>query len=315
LLALPINEFWAHRKEVAELLRFRVRGADALALDRLVQRIVAGPVVSAEIEDPEAVKDAYRWVYLASLDLAIEPLPDAAQNALQSIKNRRQWQDRKLEEQDLFWSWSYGMRRGLIGDPTPIADDQVENRLEIASELERTDRLNQNDVWRVYCESDPEGALESLLAVGQVPAHTRRWRDLLWAIPNIGTESDGAKARGRTLVARATEALQASGAEQLAELVHPLADLLVYASGADPAIVEDRWDWLWRCAATHERAVAESKSEKDSGFQLISQAINSASGKLARLMVNRFGPSPKSRGYARRNGSRGCCRAKPMQAL
>ena len=218
LLALPINEFWAHRKEVAELLRFRVRGADALALDRLVQRIVAGPVVSAEIEDPEAVKDAYRWVYLASLDLAIEPLPDAAQNALQSIKNRRQWQDRKLEEQDLFWSWSYGMRRGLIGDPTPIADDQVENRLEIASELERTDRLNQNDVWRVYCESDPEGALESLLAVGQVPAHTRRWRDLLWAIPKIGTESDGAKARGRTLVARATEALQASGSEIWSQL-------------------------------------------------------------------------------------------------
>ena len=90
-----VPEVFAHRKEVAELLRFRVRGADALARDSLVQRIVVGPVVSAEIEDPEAVKDAYRWVYLASLDLAIEPLPDAAQNALQSIKNRRQWQDRK----------------------------------------------------------------------------------------------------------------------------------------------------------------------------------------------------------------------------
>ncbi len=289
LLTLAAKEFWAHRKEVAELLRDRVAQANADLVERLVDQIVAGPEVDTVIQDPVGVRDAYRWVYLAVLAQALAPLPAQAQDALQEIRDRRQWQGRQLKERDLFWAWSHGVRMGPIGDPVPIAGAPLENRVEIAENLERDDRLNQTDVWRVYCESDAEGALASLIAAGQIAVHGRQWRDVLWAIPNIGADNDDAKAKGRSLVLRATDALRTAPNEELAELVHPLADLLVYASRLDTMVVDDLWDWLWRCALMHERAVAEAKGDKDAGYQLISQAINSASGKLARLMVNRLG--------------------------
>lgn len=291
LLSLSAKDFWAHRKEVMELLCDRTSDASARLCSRLATRIIDGPVLNEEIEDAERPKDAYRWVYLAAFQRRRQQLPPRARKVWRQINDQRSWHDRRLREADFFWMWSQGVRDGPIGDPAPIAEAPVERRVEVAADLEREDWLNQADAWRVYCQGDPEGALESLIATGEVFADAPRWRDLLWTIPTVGSRTDAEKARGRFLTEQAISVLRTTPKEQMVEVTHPLADLFAYASIVEACLPRDTWDWLWSCAETHEREVGVPAEGEDAGYELISQAINAASGKLARGIVGRLGPS------------------------
>jgi hypothetical protein len=201
LLDLPPENFWAHRKEVMELLRDRICNASQAALEKLVERITAGPALGEGTEPAtkQRVLDSYIWVYLAALKAGEGSLTSAAQACLDQINERTGWSNRTLDESDFFWMWSYGTRVGPIGDPAPIAEAPTEKRIDIAADLEKRDAINQGDAWRVYSRQDPEGAFEAVVTANDVAAHSGRWRDVLWAIPEIGDATDQAKSRGQQL--------------------------------------------------------------------------------------------------------------------
>lgn len=302
LLGLPQANFWAHRKEVMELLRDRTRNASPKSLDRLVTRIAEGPAPTGDrdLDEQQAVKDAYCWVYLSALEFGVAALPAQARLLLDQINERKNWSARSLEESDYFWMWAHGVRNGPIGDPEPIAEAPTQRRIEVAFNLERTDHFNQMDAWSVYCRHDPEGALEASIAAANVVEHSERWRDVLWAISSVGDQKPEAKERGSTLCVKAITTLRPTPIDDLANLTHPLVELFEYSTRVEAPLPEDTWEWLWRCSVGHEREVRPFSQDKEAGYELISQAINSPSGKLARLVINRFGPDWKDQPEAER---------------
>ena len=93
----------------------------------------------------------------------VSPLPEVAERELQAIIERQDWRQ-PLSEPEYFSMWMGEFREGPIGDPAPLEEVATEERVEIATRLEREDPIRQMDVWRVYCSSDPAGALASLIA-------------------------------------------------------------------------------------------------------------------------------------------------------
>lgn len=293
LLDLPTTNFWAHRKEVLELLRDRCRGASLDQISKLTTRILNGPELSQDRtpEDKQRGLDSTVWLHLKALAVGNVQLPDQALAEFQKINARRGWMDRNLEEQDLFWMWSYGAQYGPQGDPAPIAEADTTKRIEIAADLERRDSFNQSDVWRVYCKQDPAGALDAAMAADAAADQADRWRDVLWSIQEIGNTSDEAKAQGRTLSAKALAHLDGCEDAKLAKLSSPLVDLYGYALKIESPINDLWWDRLWKCATTEDGQMALVSADKDPGYDLISHAINAPAGKLAEMMINRLGPS------------------------
>ena len=291
LVQLPVEDLWAHRKEVMELVRDRSRGAASAKIDALARRIISGPVLREDLdpEDRRRHSDSSTWLYLRALKMGIGSLPEHAQTFLHEIETCRNWHDRTLEESSFFWVWMSEMRRGPIGDPAPIIQAPTEKRVEIAQGLERGDPFNQSDAWHVYCNHDPEGALNSLIATQQVAAHVDRWRDLLWAIVAIEDAGEQSQTRARNVCVQTFEFLTELPIPVLRQLAHPLVDLYVHAVKITTPLNDGYWDLLWQCALAGEQAPKETPVQKDPGYDLISHAINSASGKLAQLMIKRFG--------------------------
>ena len=288
LVGLPSEDFWEHRKEVMELLRDRTANATPAKLEQLFARILTGPTVpgGGEPQLKQRVLDSYVWLYLMALSADGRQL----QTVLDQINERTNWSNRKLEESDFFWMWSYGVRTGPIGDPAPIAEAPTEKRVEIASDLEKRDILNQADAWRVYAKQDPEGALAAIIAANDVSAHAQRWRDVLWAIAEIGDATEQSKTHGRQLFSRAFDFLRQRQAAELAELVHPLVDLYAYALKIGAPLDDSVWDFLWQLSLADNTTYQSEGTREDPGYELISHAINSPAGKLAQMMINHLGP-------------------------
>ena len=177
LTELSREDFWAHRKEVMELLRDKSSGADLAKIDALIARILAGPSGADGPADDLQMRgsDSSIWAYLEALAIGNNRSPNTAKTAADAIIARRGWTNRRLEEADFFWLWSSEGQWGPIGDPEPIAEAPTEQRIEIASDLERHDRFNQQDVWQVYCQRDPAGALDAVIAVGYSEVNSERW--------------------------------------------------------------------------------------------------------------------------------------------
>src|SRR5262249_11056614 len=144
-------------------------------------RILEGPT---DLERLEAnlrprVRDRETWMRLMALREA-SALPDVAERELQSIIERNGWHQ-PLTEPEYFSMWMGGVRVGPIGDPAPLEEAPTEQRVEIATRLARDDPMGQMDVWRVYCSSDPSGALDSLITTQPPEMFMARWEDLLRA--------------------------------------------------------------------------------------------------------------------------------------
>lgn len=294
LVAIPLEDFWDHRKEIMELLRDRTK--DAQSLDELASRIVAGPPLDDERDDKvrQRIRDNAVWIYLQPFALGVTPLPTAARLALDDINAHKKWDDRPLEESNFFKVWSSGVRSGPVGDAAPVAQAPIEKRIEIAAALEQHHTLDQSDVWQVYCHDDPDGAFDALIASAEVTAQTNRWRSLLYAIIGVGAATEEAKTRGAALCVRVFDFVAPYPTDELKDLSHPLVDLYTYAVEVGAPVADGTWDSLWECSRAAEQQLIEASAHEDPGYELLSQSINSSPGKLARLMVNRLGPAWQS---------------------
>ena len=195
LLELGQTDFWRIHKEAIDLLK-AIRLADTDRADLLIAHILAGPddLERLEAELRPRVRDREVWMRLMALREA-SALPEMAERELQSIIERQGWRQ-PLTEPEYFSMWMGPVRNGPVGDPAPLEEVATEQRVEIATRLERDDPMRQMDVWRVYCSSDPAGALNSLIAAQPPETFMARWEDLLWSVA-------GAEERNAPILVRA----------------------------------------------------------------------------------------------------------------
>ena len=208
---------------------------------RYVARILQGPndVAGLEAELRRRVRDREVWIRLMALREG-SALPAAAESQLQSIIERRSWHQ-PLAEPEYFSFWSDGVIEGPIGDPAPLAEAATEQRVEIATQLERDDPLRQMNVWRVYCSSDPSGALQALITAQPPEEFMARWDDLLWSVSRPDD-------RNIPILTRALNHLDGYGDEILSSITHPLTDAFVAAVERQICIEDRWWNRLWRLA-------------------------------------------------------------------
>jgi hypothetical protein len=281
LLELCPTDFWRIHKEAIDLLK-AIRLAETDLADRLIARILVGPdnLERLEAELRPRVRDREIWMRLMALR---EPsvLPEVAERELQSIVERQDWRE-PLTEPEYFSIWMGELREGPIGDPAPLQEVATEQRVEIATRLERDDPMRQTDVWRVYCSSDPAGALDSLVAAHPPETFMARWEDLLWSV---------ARAEERTvpILIRALNHLEGYIDDLLLSITHPLTDAYVSAVERQIVVAERWWNRLW---VLGERWTRPGQGQRrDPGYSLISHAINAPGGKLARLLLRPMGPA------------------------
>ncbi|MGD9668542.1 MAG: SIR2 family protein [Hyphomicrobiaceae bacterium] len=292
LVTLPRDDFWAHRKELLELLRDRCSGAKTDKIIALSEKILEGPELQGDRDgaDRQRGLDSTRWLYLKALIVGNTQLPNTAKAEFDAINSRRNWTNRPFEEQDLFWIWSYGATYGPHGDPTPIAEADPIKRIKIATELEQRDPFNQSDAWRVYCKQDPSGALDAAITADPAAAQADRWRDVLWGIQDVGKDSDDARERCRAMCKRVFAHLEESPNANLEKLISDLVDVYQFALNIDADVDDAWWDRLWALSDTDDSELAAVEADRDPGYALISTAINRPAGKLITMVINRLGP-------------------------
>jgi hypothetical protein len=280
LLELGQTDFWRIHKEAVDLLK-AIHLSDAGHADALIARILQGPddLARLELELQQRVRDREIWIRLMALREA-SALPEAAERELQSIIERNGWRQR-LTEPEYFSMWMGRVIEGPIGDPVPLEEAATEQRVEIATRLERDDPLHQTDVWRAYCSSDPTGALQSLIAVGPAEPFMPRWRDLLWSVSRPDE-------RNVPVLTWALNHLDGYTDENLVSITHPLTDAYVSAVERQIAVEDRWWDRLWCLAEQWSRT--DQVGRRDPGYALISNAMNAPGGKLTRLLVRPMGP-------------------------
>src|SRR5262249_41288170 len=145
LLELTETDFWRIHKEIIDVLK-AIRLAQTDWAEALVARILEGPG-DLDLLEPELrarVRDREIWMRLMALREA-SALPEVARRELLSIIKRHGWHQ-PLTDPEYFTFWSGGVRAGPIGDPAPLHEAAREQRVEIATRLERDDPLNQMDV-------------------------------------------------------------------------------------------------------------------------------------------------------------------------
>ncbi|CAA2140313.1 SIR2 family protein [Hyphomicrobium sp. ghe19] len=291
LTALSREEFWAHRKEVIELLKNRCVGSPMGLIGQLASKIIEGPNFMEDRDEADRQRglDSTRWLYLKALVSSGVILSENAQTEFDAINARENWNERPLEERDLFWVWSFGLRYGPTGDPGPIAEADPIRRIEIAAGLEQHDPINQPDAWRIYCKQEPDGALDAIIASDPDAAKADRWRDVLWGIQDIGTD-EASKDRARELAAKALSQLSHCQDSALSAFVGALVDFYIYACEIAGDVEDVWWDRLWRLSDADTSEVALGDVNKDPGYELLLRAMNRPAGKLVKLMLNRLGP-------------------------
>ena len=281
LVELVQSDFWRIRKEAIDLLKV-INLSDADRADALIARILEGPDDLGRLEPElrQRVRDRDVWIRLMALREA-SALPEAAEQELQSIIERNDWRQ-ALTEPEYFSFWSGGVIEGPIGDPGPLEEAATEQRVEIATRLERDDPLHQMDVWRVYCSSDPAGALQSLIAAQPPEGFMARWEDLLWSVSRQDE-------RYVPILRSALNHLDGYSDENLLAITHSLTDAYVSTVERQVGIEGRWWDRLWRLSEQWSRPGQAGR--RDPGYSLISNAINAPGGKLTRLLLRPMGPA------------------------
>jgi hypothetical protein len=237
LLELSQTDFWRIHKETIDLLK-AIRLAETDRAEALIARVLEGPDDLERIE-PELrprVRDREIWMRLMALR-EMSVLPEVAERELQLIIDRQDWRQ-PLTERDYFSYWMGEVQVGPIGDPAPLEEAATEQRVEIATRLERDDPMRQTDVWRVYCSSDPSGAPDSLIAAQPAEAFMPRWEDLLWSVARP-------EERNVAILVRALNHLDGYIDDLLLSITHPLTDAYVSAVERQIAVGERWWNRLW----------------------------------------------------------------------
>ncbi len=254
VLQLGQRDFWTGSREMPLVLLGRARDAARPLLDDLERRITAeAPAYfagfergSGDVDWRDHAADRAVWFRLRMLADA-RALSPAGSLSLQAILSRRSYLVRDLEDRDFFSSYLFPVK-SVVGDASPIAQAETDDRLHVARTASISPSFEQQQGWSVYCRSEPRAALDTLRGGAFDEKDVGLWRTFLSAAAYLPDESSEERA---ALAAAIFEALAPAGDTFVAAIVVPLVDVYWVHPGR-PKNLEGWWRRLFGCALTHE---------------------------------------------------------------
>jgi hypothetical protein len=308
VIALDHNAFWSIRRELILAMAERLGGARGELIDKIVARVISEAPSLYENLDGDAagktdwrpqVRDRDAWLRLEAIKSA-GCLPQEGIEALTAIAERHPFIGGDFTEQDLFGSWSSGVRT-VVGDPEPLRAAAPEERLPIAQKFAAAWNPDTQRNWSAYCGADPGGALEALKIGGLQNPDARLWMELIGALTwaRQGEEGDPSGARV-AMVREVFTYLLPAGDPFVLQLLPRLADILPLVRTIGEVDADAWWDRLWSMAElVHDPIQTEGPS------RFFDQVINTPAGRLAEHLVSTIDTQKsKSRKITRENRER-----------
>ena len=223
LLSASNIEFWEIRREIALLVKDRAGTASAMLVSRVEDRICQTsdayfdryPIEPGETDWRSHARDSAVWLRLIMLQDA-GVLSKTGGVELSAIKERREYLNRAVEDQDFFDSYSYGVHQ-IVGNPEPIAEAGEDDRLRVARELTHSPDFDLQQGWSAYCRSDPEGAFDSLCKGDPSPENGVLWNNFLLGLALVDAKN---KAVRDKLAMRAFDHLESVSSDALTRISH-----------------------------------------------------------------------------------------------
>lgn len=270
--------FWSFAQEFVSIISAQLANASLETVSHLVERILMeGPQRYSDIpgrhEDLDwksRARDRDIWLRLTAIS-EVKDLPQAAQARLDDIHARRDYLARQLEEQDLFRTWSSGVR-SVRGKTAQLVSAQATERLSIADRLEESRDIEDQAGWSEYCREDPIGALAALKSRAVDMTVVPRWSEWLQVVPHRRQDGlDGVIEAFQDAI----DYLDTANVEAFAALAAPLSSILERAPALGLTIPDSWRDRLWLAAES------DPGVEWTDDWELYDRVINSPGGRLA----------------------------------
>ncbi len=296
LRGLNDDDFWMRglRREVMRLMVERWREFDLKEREAIEVRIRAG--VPRSLFEPDAFGDEAEWVSmrdhsiferLARIRSMGGPLADESLSTLATLQdNYPAWQAGPGDRDD-FWSWTSSIE-GPRGDLKTLDGVEDADLVRVAMRLQAENHFEQGNVWRLFCEADPERALRSLTvnaAVGDW--NIEAWPALLCTAWNV-TRVDLQQTLAAWVLRMPEEQVKQIAAAVLRWLRNCRSQFSQH--GMNPSnIAISLWDKVADCVYSN------TEEAPSPGLIDINDAINEPGGMLAELlcdMLSEAKPAP-----------------------
>lgn len=301
LLALNDDDFWGSDTQVEVMRLVAGRWAEFGDEERaaLENRLRIG-VPKALFLD-EATSDEDRWQSIVDSSIyrrlhrivcADGELSDESRALLVEIAARHpKWQSEPGDRDD-FSTW-HTFKSGPDGHPELLVGVDDDRLVQEAFRLQLERQYDEGDLWRVFCDADPERALRGLRHEADAGRwDTDAWRYLLWAASEQGDVSFQQELADLVLRmpdATLKEILHAAGSW----MVRQREALAEGIEGGEPRFLTV-WDRL-AILVYEDQETAETQSGFDG--DLINEALNRPGGDLASALLDALGatkPADKS---------------------
>lgn len=283
LLTLSDEDFWLSdaRRETMQLFVHRWPSVFAADRAKVEERICAGLPRELLIADGDpdqiaSVRDNAVFIRLARIEGTGVGLSPLAADALAQLRGEHPAWKSDGEEDD-FRVWSSGVRTvGHQGDLGLLADTPVEEVLGRVEEIVGRDPFAQGDLWRLYCDAEPQSALSALLA--DDPTSSNRagaWQSFFWSI----TATQREDIQQLALDAISQPDFQFEPYTAVADWLLRKRDTLSISTVPLLSV----WDRLFAAVKNHAGPV-EDQSRRDVVFSM----LNSAEGKIGTLLIEEY---------------------------
>ncbi|WP_320188562.1 SIR2 family NAD-dependent protein deacylase (plasmid) [Agrobacterium rosae] len=287
--------FWSFAQEFVVITQARLAEASDAVVERLVQRVIAEgpqrysdrPPSADDIDWQARARDRDMWLRLTAIAQR-SVLPQPAGTILADILARRPYLSRELDDQDLFRSWSSGVR-SVRGRTTRLVSAQPNERLTIAEHLEESSDIEDREGWAEYCREDPVGAFEALQGHALEASVVQRW--VSW-LEVVGRRFETTNPDTMQLVQNAIHLIAAAEPAFFSALVSPLAQITDRREAVQLVFPDNWWDRLWQAAEGEEYV------EWNENVGLYDRVINSTGGSLAESLLQALSRQQDSDGVA-----------------
>lgn len=283
LLALSDEDFWLSdaRRETMQVFVHRWSSVDAEDCARVEERICSGLprellILDGDPDQIASVRDNAVFIRLARIEDAGGRLSPLAVDTLAQLREKHPAWKSDGEEDD-FRVWSSGVRMmGHQGDVGLLADTPAEEVLGRVEEVVGRDPFAQGDLWRLYCDAEPQNALSALLADDPTSANRAgAWQSFFWSI--TATERNDIQQLALDVISRQDFLFEPYTA--IADwLVRKRDDLTILTTS-----LLSLWDRLFTAVKNHAGPV-EEQSRRDVAFSM----LNSAEGKIGTILLNEY---------------------------
>jgi hypothetical protein len=234
-------------------------------------------------EEWVSIRDSSSYRRLTRLDQAGYALSGDSEKLLQEISERHpKWRPSPGDRDDFsYWTESRSGPDGQPGLLTHFTDDKL---VQEAMRLQRERHFDQGDIWRVFCNADPDRALRGLRADAEAERWVGdAWRPLLWAANDKGDEAFQFGI-GELMLRMPEAALRDVFPAATSWLQKRRETLSTQAEGRAPLFFQ-LWD-RFADSAYDNAPVAEEPTE---GRDLMTEALNRPGGVLAWALVDALG--------------------------